>query len=137
MCVFIILDHCDPQCILALEPPTGTGNGYRLHRRGRVYTLAHLSLRKLLTRVPNVNERVRREVIYARTCTRVTRTLVQITSRRALTSESDRISGGFIPVSRERERQRRLPSKRPDWMTLNFRSCAPVTGIECRVCRTA
>ena len=24
-----------------------------------VYTLAHLSLRKLLTRVPNVNERVR------------------------------------------------------------------------------
>lgn len=40
-------------------------------------------------------------------------------------------------LSRERKRQRRLPSKRPDWMTLNFRSCAPVTGIECRVCRTA
>lgn len=70
-----------------------------------VYTLAHLSLRKLLTRVPNVNERVRREVIYARTCTRVTRTLVRITSRRTLTSESDRISGCFIPVSRERGRE--------------------------------
>lgn len=41
-------------------------------------------------------------------------------------------------LSREREGERErqwLPSKRPDWMTLNFRSCAPVTGIECRVCR--
>lgn len=44
---------------------------------------------------------------------------------------------GLAAASSLRERQRRLPSKRPDWMTLNFRSCAPVTGIECRVCRTA
>lgn len=106
---------------------TGTGNGYRLHRgHSRVYTLAHLSLRKLLTRVPNVNERVRsRGNLCSNVYTHVLHAHTRANLRHgALLREKATGLAAASSLSLERGDSGRLPSKRLDWMTLNFRSFA-------------